>query len=57
MVCAIYLFLAPPPTYEQLFGMGKMKDDMMKAKEGSPNRGIFALKFCEIVCGSGMKFV
>ena len=31
-----------------------MKNDVMKAKEGSSNRGVFAVKFCEIICGSGM---
>ena len=43
-----------PPAYEQLFGVNKMKNDVMKAKEGSSNRGVFAVKFCEIICGSGM---
>ena len=43
-----------PPTYEQLFGVGKMKKDVMEAKEGSSNKGVFAVKFCEIICGSGM---
>jgi hypothetical protein len=41
-----------PPTYEQIFGVGKMKRDVMEAKQGS-NKGIFAVKLCEILCGSG----
>ena len=42
-----------PPSYNQIFGVGKLKDEVMEAKESSSNKGHFALKLCNIVCGSG----
>jgi len=41
-----------PPTYEQLFGVGKMRNQVREARDTSSNKGIFAVKFCEILCGS-----
>ena len=48
-----FLVLAGPPPFKQILSVGKMKQDIMEAKEGSANRGIFAVKLCDIVCGSG----
>ena len=41
-----------PPTYDSLFGVGEMRQQMKDAKQHSPNKGIFAVKFCEIMCNS-----
>lgn len=42
-----------PPTYEHLFGIGGMKKEVMEAKQSS-SKGMFAVKLCGILCGSGM---
>ena len=43
-----------PPSYDQLFGVGRMHSQVKKARDTSSNKGMFAVKFCEILCGSGM---
>ena len=42
-----------PPSYEQLFGVGRMREQVKDARDTSSNKGMFAVKFCQIVCGSG----
>lgn len=51
--CVCIYLLDGPPAYEKLFGVSKLKDDVMEAKTGSSNKGIFAVKLCSIFCGSG----
>ena len=54
MVCIMCLclsFIESPPTYEKIFGVGEMKNEMKDAASG--NKGMFALKFIQILCGSG----
>ena len=41
-----------PPTYEQVFGVQKMKQEVMEARQSS-SRPVFAVKLCNILCGSG----
>lgn len=40
-----------PPTYEQVFGMQKIKQEVMEAKQSS-SKPMFAVKLCNILCGS-----
>ena len=54
--CHNVLAIDAPPSYNQLFGVGQMKQEVMQAHEESPNKGVFALKFCNIFCGSGEEF-
>lgn len=42
-----------PPSYEQIFGVGRMREQMKEARNTSSNQGTFAVKFCKILCGSG----
>ena len=42
-----------PPSYEQIFGVGQMKQQVQEARSESSNKGVFAAKLCEIFCGSG----
>ena len=42
-----------PPSYEQLFGVGRMREQVKDARTTSSNNGTFAIKFCDIVCSSG----
>jgi len=41
-----------PPSYEQIFGVGRMREQMKEARNTSSNQGTFAVKFCKILCGS-----
>ena len=47
-------FVGDPPSYDQLFGVGRMHGQVKEAQDTSSNKGMFAVKFCEILCGSGM---
>lgn len=40
-----------PPAYDQLFGISDLKD----AKRESPNNATFAVKFCDVICGTSRK--
>ena len=42
-----------PPSYRSS-GFAGMKTQVKEAKQSSSNKGSFAVKFCDIVCGSGM---
>ena len=42
-----------PPSYNQLFGVAQMKEDVNNAREESANKGVFAVKLVSILCGSG----
>ena len=46
-----------PPSYDQLFGMGQMKQQVQEARADSANKGVFAAKLCEIFCGSGKEWI
>ena len=38
-----------PPTYDQLFGVSELRD----AKRESSNHATFAVKFCQVISGTG----
>ena len=42
-----------PPSYDQLFGVRRMRQQVKEARDTSSNKGSFAVKFCDIVCSSG----
>ena len=53
-LCFFVLGLDAPPSYDQLFGVGQMKQQVQDARADSSNKGMFAAKVCEILCGSGI---
>ena len=53
--CVLPIYsIGAPPSYEQVFGVRRMQSQVKEARDTSSNKGTFAVKFCEIVCGSGM---
>lgn len=53
--CVLPIYsIGAPPSYDQLFGVRRMHSQVKEARDTSSNKGMFAVKFCEILCGSGM---
>lgn len=49
-----FIFYNPGAGVPKFLSISSLKDDVYKAKHNSSNKGSFALKFYEIVCGSGI---